>query len=118
MITLIRFVASSWAASERENARAWALELPVGAARDSALRGVLLAPGTSTIDVSVLDSINDTAIREHTATTLAVRVARSDPAAANRLLERYVTDHAARQQAQQEIDRAIGSGSQPVIVRQ
>ncbi|HET7131068.1 MAG TPA: hypothetical protein VFJ95_02415, partial [Gammaproteobacteria bacterium] len=99
-------IARYWSERDAPAARAWALRLPRGGARDQALsallRGRLAAGGEP--ESSLLGAFSTDAARQHAVTDAIVALGQRDPAAARALADRYVTEPAERR----NLERFIG----------
>jgi hypothetical protein len=104
--------ARSWAQRDANAAERWARALPSQVDRDGALGGVFAgAAASGSADPRILDAIGSDELRQRAAMNAIGTLARSDAAAARRLLTNYVTDFRMRQQAEQMLAQATGQVS-------
>jgi hypothetical protein len=104
--------ARSWAQRDANAAERWARALPSQVDRDGALSGVFAgAAASGSADPRILDAIGSDELRQRAAMNAIGTLARSDAAAARRLLTNYVTDFRMRQQAEQMLAQATGQVS-------
>jgi hypothetical protein len=106
----ISTVGSSWAYRDPAAAQRWAANLPNGEARDQALTAVLSRLSRNgfdtAIDLGIMDAFDSTSTRNRLASEIVATVAANDPDRAARLMDRWITDAALRQQAREAIERA------------
>jgi hypothetical protein len=110
----ISAVATGWARVDPGAAESWALTLPSGALRDAGINPVLMASAQSgEPKLALLDALSTDAVRQQSATRVAIAVGRTDPARARALVDTYISDPAIRQRAEQQLaqpGRGVGPG--------
>jgi hypothetical protein len=98
-------VVSAWARTDAAAARSWTLRLPEGAKRDAALTALLTAIPTAALDRTLLDGLSNGQTRNQVVTSIAMRLAGRDRAAAAQLVDTYITDENLREQVKRNLDR-------------
>lgn len=97
-------IATQWAYEEPDRAAEWVLTMPYGAGRDQALSGVLSGVARKRVpDDALLTAFSDDMARQQAVVSTIHRLARVDRAAADRLLEKYVSDPTLLYQARQRL---------------
>ena len=106
-------VAQTWAANDFDAARDWALRLPSGSGRDNALMALLVAGARSEpIDTALLNGLSSDQVREQAVSRALMMVAQRDPAEAQALIARHISDPARRRQLEQTVEQArLNSGA-------
>jgi hypothetical protein len=101
-------IARQWARQDPDAAKRWALELPQGAERDEALTRVLeSASGDPLADVDLIDRLGSASARQQAALGMVRRVAKTDRAAARRLIDDYITDPMTVRRAEEYLARSF-----------
>jgi hypothetical protein len=113
----LNVIAQSWAERDSAEARQWLLGLASGSTRDAALDGYLSAMAQGgEIDRRLVDAYSSDEAGQRGASRAIMQIGRTDPVAANRLLEQYITDDAIREQTEQSLARMSGSGSGGILI--
>ena len=100
--TAMASVARQWAQTDPESAGRWAMSLPEGESRDGALASAVSGIAARVVpDDTYFEAISSDFTRQQAALTAAYQLVRTDGEAADRLIDKYVTDAAMRNQYQQ-----------------
>ena len=109
-------IAAVWAQSDAGATRSWLMGMPGGGSRDAALNGFLSATArTGTLDDTLFDAYSSDRARQQGALGVVVQLGRTDPEAAQRLLDRHITDADLRRQAERMLAQRGGLGSGGLI---
>lgn len=109
----MRSVVGLWSSQDFAGARQWALRLPQGATRDSALSMLLTTSAYNTnagLDPAILNGFASDSARNSAVMQVVQGMAYNDPARARRLVDLHVTDPSARAQAERMIEAAGNNG--------
>jgi len=97
-------VARQWAGQDATSAARWALGLPAGNARDNALAAAVAGLASQGVpDEKLLNAFSNDMARQQAVVGAVYRLARTDRAAANRLMQKYVQDPTLRSQVEQNL---------------
>lgn len=107
-------VSQIWSGTDYAAARAWTLRLPSGAARDAALRPLLVTGGNN-VDTSLLASFSADATRQQAVMQAAMQIVGRDPKEARALVDRYVTRPDLREQANRNLDLSTAGRIAPFV---
>lgn len=105
----VRSAVGVWSMRDVDGATQWALALPQGATRDTALAGVLQATvsrGPSGLDTRVLNAFASEAARQQAVMQVVQGLAYADPARARSIADAHLTDAAIHAQAERVIEAA------------
>lgn len=123
---IVGIVTATWAQTDRDGLRRWALSIQSGEKRDTALAAALRSFGAEP-DPGLLNAFSDDRARQGAIMTVAMNTAMTDRDAARRLVQTYISEPRMRAQAEQMIETvprrslpspagSLGFGAPPGIV--
>ncbi len=100
------YVAEAWVAQDAVAASDWALGLPEGLSRDAAITGLIAAAGAGEPSAELMAAYSSDVARQLGVRQAVYNLGRQDREAAQRVIDRYVTDPTLRAMAQDSLDGA------------
>jgi hypothetical protein len=100
-------VVGVWSGQDPAGARQWALRMPQGAMRDSALTTILqtaVSRGDGGLDTGLLNAFTTDSARQQAVLHVVQGLAWNDPARARAVIDGYLTDPSLRAQAERVLE--------------
>ncbi|HUF73397.1 MAG TPA: hypothetical protein VMR74_10910 [Gammaproteobacteria bacterium] len=110
-------VAMTWALRDAAEAERWLFGLASGPNRDAAADGYINAAAqTGRFEARVLDAYSSEQARQQGASRAILMIGSRDPARAEQLLDRHVTDPAIRARTEQQLARSLDMSNLRVLI--